>query len=431
MRVRQPGVERRKPDLGAVADEEKHEGERHHARVEAGGVLRQQVPRHRGQALAHHFLRGEIDQNGAEEGEADADAAEDEILPRRLDRGGRAIDADHHHGRERCDLDADPHQADIVGEQRDAHRPEHRLEHGVIEAQERRRDAADLDLVRDIGGAEDRGGEADEIGQHDEEDVEVVDDDELAAHARAEQQGNAGRQGERAGDHVEHGAEPIVAHEGEHHHGDRGHPQQHLDGQSHDCSLRSPRKLSSALTSTVSKRSRMRKTKTPNTMKAIRIEKATENSTTSGMPLAPVAASTRPFSSDMKPTIWVTALRRVIIIRSPSSTIASAKARSSRTMMPVPSPTGCTRRIDSATRPRPVSMVRPPPSTCSTSRWMASRRTIRCSAGGMMKPFTTSATSAVTIRCGALCATDCQATDSASAIACSANTLSTAVMRSW
>ena len=34
------------------------------------------------------------------------------------------------------------------------------------------------------------------------------------------------------------------------------------------------------------------------TMKAIRIEKATLISTTSGMPLAPVAASTNPFSSD-------------------------------------------------------------------------------------------------------------------------------------
>ena len=41
-------------------------------------------------------------------------------------------------------------------------------------------------------------------------------------------------------------------------------------------------------------------------------------------------ASTRPFSSDMKPTIWVTALPRVIIINSPSRMTASAKARSSR-----------------------------------------------------------------------------------------------------
>ena len=51
------------------------------------------------------------------------------------------------------------------------------------------------------------------------------------------------------------------------------------------------------------------------TMKAIRTEKATLISTTSGMPLAPVAARIRPFSSDMKPTIWLTALLRVTIIK--------------------------------------------------------------------------------------------------------------------
>src|SRR6185312_4375424 len=57
---------------------------------------------------------------------------------------------------------------------------------------------------------------------------------------------------------------------------------------------RSPRNRSSACTSTVSKRSRMRKRKMPMTMNAIRIENATLISTTSGMPLAPVAASTKP-----------------------------------------------------------------------------------------------------------------------------------------
>ena len=66
------------------------------------------------------------------------------------------------------------------------------------------------------------------------------------------------------------------------------------------------------------------------TMKATSTENATLISTTSGMPLAPVAARIRPFSSDMKPMIWLTALRRVTIISRPSSTTDSAKARSSR-----------------------------------------------------------------------------------------------------
>ena len=66
------------------------------------------------------------------------------------------------------------------------------------------------------------------------------------------------------------------------------------------------------------------------TMKATSTENATLISTTSGMPLAPVAARIRPFSSDMKPMIWLTALRRVTIIISPSSTTERANARSSR-----------------------------------------------------------------------------------------------------
>ena len=97
------------------------------------------------------------------------------------------------------------------------------------------------------------------------------------------------------------------------------------------------------------------------TMNAISTEKATLISTTSGMPLAPVAANTRPFSSDMKPTTRPTALRRVTIIRRPSRTTESAKARSSRARR---SASGVRRRIttsDRATRPTPASMVGPTP----------------------------------------------------------------------
>ena len=131
-------------------------------------------------------------------------------------------------------------------------------------------------------------------------------------------------------------------------------------------------------------------------MKAIRIEKATLISTTSGMPLAPVAASTSPFSSDMKPTTWPTALRRVTIIRSPSSTTESAKAKSSRASGSAPSVTRSITTIESATRPMPISMAVPTPTTFSISRWMPSRTMIRCSATGMMIALNTSAIAAVT-----------------------------------
>jgi hypothetical protein len=91
MGIGQPGMKRRNADLGAVADQQEHEGERQQLGIEQRGGLDQQVPRHRRQAVADHVLRHQIDEDGAEKGEPDADAAENEVFPRRLDRLGRAI----------------------------------------------------------------------------------------------------------------------------------------------------------------------------------------------------------------------------------------------------------------------------------------------------------------------------------------------------
>ena len=113
-------------------------------------------------ALADHRARRHVDEDGAEQRERDADAAEDEIFPRRLQRLVRAVDADHQHGGQRGELDGDPHQADVVGEQPEVHGEHQGLVHGVIEAQVARRQPADLQLVADVAGAEGAGREADE-----------------------------------------------------------------------------------------------------------------------------------------------------------------------------------------------------------------------------------------------------------------------------
>src|SRR5215813_1268048 len=179
--------------------------------------------------------------------------------------------------------------------------------------------------------AEYAGGESYESGQSDQKYIEVVDDDEIAAWVLGKKQRTRGAKRQGTGKDVQRSAEPIAGDQRKdrdrHCRDDEG----CLHRLNHGASLRSPRNRSSALTSTVSKRSRMRNTKMPNTINAIKMEKATDISTTSGMPLAPVAANTRPFSRDMKPTTWVMALRRVIIISKPSRITASAKARSSRT----------------------------------------------------------------------------------------------------
>src|SRR6185437_11118546 len=165
-------------------------------------------------------------------------------------------------------------------------------------------------------------------GQRDEDLVEVVHQKIRPGARLHEKHRHCGGEGQKRGYDIEARSHPIAGERREQRRR-RGRDQQHA-GERIEGHRRSPRKSSSARTSTVSKRSRMRNKKMPMTMKAMRIENATLISTTSGMPLAPVAASTRPFSSDMKPMTWLTALRRVTIISRPSNTTESAKARSSR-----------------------------------------------------------------------------------------------------
>src|SRR5260221_944931 len=187
----------------------------------------------------------------------------------------------------------------------------------MIKSQIGRRQPAGFKLVTDIAGAEDAGGRADQCIERDEAGVEVVDDQVMAGRRmRAEKQGQRGEQRQKGRRDIEARGGPIARQKREHGSGAERNKQDRLRGAERSADhRRSPRNWSSACTSTVSKRSRMRKRKMPMTMKAIRMEKATLISTTSGMPLAPVAASTNPFSSDMKPTTWPTALRRVTMIR--------------------------------------------------------------------------------------------------------------------
>ena len=113
------------------------------------------------------------------------------------------------------------------------------------------------------------------------------------------------------------------------------------------------------------------------------------------MPRAPVAARLMPFSSDMNPTTWLTALRRVTIISKPINTTDNASAMSSRTTGSALAVSGNITSSDNATSAMPASMVRPMLTTVSISRWMPMRITIRRSAIGTMIALNTSAMPAV------------------------------------
>ena len=324
-------MQRRQPDLGAIAEQQEDEGDVEQGRVEVLRVLDQDRPDHGVLAFADDRTRRHVDQDGAEQRERNADAAEDEIFPRRFQRGVGAVDPDHQHRGQGRDFHRHPHQADVVRHECEVHAEHHGLVHGVVEAQIDRRQPAGVELMRDIARAEDAGGEADEGVEHDEDDVEIVDQHVGPGSGRDHEQRQRRQECREARHDVQPRRHPVARQHGQQRRRDDRDQQDcrhRIEGRSaHRCS---PRKSSSAETSTESKRSRIRNRKMPMTMKAIRIEKATLISTTSGMPLAPVAASTSPFSSDMNPTTWLTALRRVTMTRRPSSTTDSAKARSSR-----------------------------------------------------------------------------------------------------
>src|SRR6266850_33513 len=402
MGVGQPGVQRHEADLRAVAEQQEHEREVEERGIEGGCPCHQHVPRHRVQSLADHRARREVHEDGAKQRERDADAAQQKVLPRRLQRRGRAVDADHQHGGEGGELHRHPHQPDVVGEQRQVHAEHQRLVHRVVEAQVLVREVADLQLVRDVARAEDAGGEADERAEKDEHRVQVVDDQERPGLRPLLQQQERTDEGQERHHHIEAGAHALVRQEREHRRAeqrDGEQPGQHQQARwVHGCS---PRCSCSRWMSTVSKRSRMRKRKMPMTISATRMEKATLISTTSGMPFAPVAARIRPFSIDMKPITWLTALRREIIIKRPSRITDSANDRSSRASVPACAVIGSITMIASATRPMPASIVSPMLTTGSIVRWIPRRTTMRCSTSGITIALTLSAMPAVMYRCGA------------------------------
>ena len=135
-----------------------------------------------------------------------------------------------------------------------------------------------------------------------------------------------------------------------------------------------PEARRAACRSSVSKRSRMRKKKTPKTMKATSTEKATLDLDHQRHARTPTAARIRPFSSDMKPTTWVTALRRVIIIEQAEQHDRERQrqvlARQRRPGARSPAaPAGST----APPGRRRSAWSRPTPSTVSTARWICRR----------------------------------------------------------
>jgi len=79
------------------SEQQEDEGDVEERCIEAGSVFDKNGPHHRIEAFSHHRPRRHVDEDGPEQGKRDADAAEDEIFPRRFERFMSAVDADHEH----------------------------------------------------------------------------------------------------------------------------------------------------------------------------------------------------------------------------------------------------------------------------------------------------------------------------------------------
>ena len=211
MRVGQPGMQRREADLRSVAEKQEYEGDIEQGRVEFRRMLDQERPDHAVLAFAHDRTRRHVDQDRSEQGECNADAAQDEILPRRFESGVCAIDADHQHGGQRGDFDRDPHQPDIVRHESEVHAEHHGLIHGVVETQVDRRQTAAIQFVRDVARAEDAGCEAYEGVENDEDDIQIV-DQHIRSGRRAfdHEQRESGKKCRQAGDDVQTRRQPVA-----------------------------------------------------------------------------------------------------------------------------------------------------------------------------------------------------------------------------
>src|SRR4030095_11790189 len=100
MRVRKPVVKRDESDFRSVTDEQKNESQREHGWLEGAFDESDPRPQERAAAGAEQLLGGEVEENGPEQRLRDADAAQNEILPRGLEARGGSGETQQAHERE-------------------------------------------------------------------------------------------------------------------------------------------------------------------------------------------------------------------------------------------------------------------------------------------------------------------------------------------
>ena len=184
VRIGQPVVQRRKPDLRPVPDQQKYERQAQHRGLE----LRLHAVEMRPQQ-ARSTPSAPRTFSAAKYSRIVPNSACAMPTPQRMKYfqpasrlAGVRYKRHEQHGRQRRGFHRHPHQSQVVGRQRDQHRRHEELVHAVVQAQLRRADAAVLGLDTHVRAREERGGQADEGGERHQKHVERVDEELLVHH---------------------------------------------------------------------------------------------------------------------------------------------------------------------------------------------------------------------------------------------------------
>ncbi len=109
-----PPRHRHEPGLGAVAQKQEQKGEFHGRRIDRRGACQQRSPAQAAALRPARVARSIVREHRAEERKDDADRADQQIPPGRLDRFMPVVKTDHQGRGQSGGFDRHPHDADVV-----------------------------------------------------------------------------------------------------------------------------------------------------------------------------------------------------------------------------------------------------------------------------------------------------------------------------
>ena len=149
-------------DLGAVSEHDEGEGQTHDPGVELVRLGHERRPVEGVRSVPDGVQRGQVDEHRAQERHGDPDRADDDVLPRRLERRPGPAMSDQERGDHRRRLHGHPQHAEVGGQHGQEHGGQERLDEDAVERSVAPRAAARGDLGVEVAHALPRGQHGDD-----------------------------------------------------------------------------------------------------------------------------------------------------------------------------------------------------------------------------------------------------------------------------